>query len=167
MQVEIRWEERKKTKQKIVLQSLIKGHCPWCPRSVLAKGSFLQSVIQSYLQSTTVPSQKLSFKLNFDLLSQLRDLKNKKSHAFASQCLSVSFMFLFHMEWDNLCWQNTKCVSIVPVYYSWSCLQLSPLRSKTFHSPRSNKTSSELQAQPPLPRRRSTGLDGPEAPGWP
>lgn len=87
----------KKT-QTTILQSLIKARCPWCPRSVLAEGSFLWSIIQSCLQSTTVPSQKLSFKLHFDLLSQPRDLNNKKSHAFASQRLSTEFYVLISYQ---------------------------------------------------------------------
>lgn len=60
----------------------------------------------------------------------------------------LSFMFLFHIKWDNLCWQNSKCVSIVTVYYySWPCPQLNPLTSKRSRTPPSNKTTPELQAQ--------------------
>lgn len=60
----------------------------------------------------------------------------------------LSLMFLFHIKWDNLCWQNSKCVSIVTVYYySWPCPQLNPLTSKTSRTPPSNKTTPELQAQ--------------------
>lgn len=80
---------------------------------------------------------------------------------------SLSFTFLFRIKWDNLCWQNNKCVSIVPVCYSWPCPQLNPLTSKTSHTPHSNKTTPELSAQGTAALEKEHWLHGSKATPWP